>query len=65
MPQFAGELFRLTDTIEVIEHSGASQLVRRPTELLDLWIARNSEAVRSGLLPDGMLHFDLFFQVES
>lgn len=62
---FADELFALTTVIEVIEHSGASQRVRRPTELLDLWVTRNAEAVASGLLPDGMLHFDLLFQAES
>lgn len=61
---FASELFELTRTIEVIEYSGASQLVRGPTELLDLWVTRNAQAVEAGTLPDGMLHFDLFFRFE-
>lgn len=61
---FAEELFELTTAIEVIEYNGHSEIVRSPTALLELWATRNAEAVRIGLLPDGMLHFDVFFQVD-
>ena len=61
---FAGELFELTTAVEAIEYDGSSQIVRSPAALLDLWAARNAQAVATGLLPDGMLHFDVFLQVE-
>jgi hypothetical protein len=29
---------------------------------MDLWARRNSAAVETGLLPEGMLHFDLLLE---
>jgi FkbM family methyltransferase len=62
---FADQLFALTDSIQVIEHDGASNVVSAPHELLDLWQDRNNHAVTTGFLPDGMVHFDLLFAVRS
>lgn len=60
---FARQLFDLTDTIEAIEHDGRTNPVGSPDELLRLWERKNADAVATGLLPDGMLHFDLLFRV--
>ncbi len=60
--RFADELFSLTSAIEAIEHDGNRNLVKNAAELMALWQAKNREAVKSGLLPDGMLHFDLLFR---
>jgi len=62
-PQFADQLFELTDRIDAIEHDGRVNEVRNPTGLVDLWERRNAEAVAANFLPDGMLHFDLLFTV--
>jgi FkbM family methyltransferase len=61
--QFAEQLFGLTDSIDAIEHDGQVHVVQAPRELTDLWQRKNAEAVATGLLPDGMLHFDLLFRV--
>ena len=62
-PQFADQLFELTDRIDAIEHDGRVNEVRTPAELLGLWDRKNAEAVATNFLPDGMLHFDLLFRV--
>lgn len=62
-PQFADQLFELTDRIDAIEHDGRTNQLRTPRELIDLWERRNAEAVAANFLPDGMLHFDLLFRV--
>jgi len=62
-PQFADQLFDLTDRVEAIEHDGKVNEVRTAAELIDLWERRNAEAVAANFLPDGMLHFDLLFRV--
>jgi len=59
---FARQIFALTRTVRVIEHDGKTRDVTTPQQLMALWSARNAEAVRTGLLPDGMLHFDLLFR---
>jgi len=61
---FAAQLFALTDRIEAIEHDGTPNLVSNPGELIDLWRRKNEEAVQTGMLPDGMLHFDLLFRIK-
>jgi FkbM family methyltransferase len=58
---FAVQLFSLTDLITVIEYDGRKKSVHSVSELLDFWVHKNQEAVEMGLLPDGMLHFDLLF----
>jgi FkbM family methyltransferase len=60
---FAEELFELTNAIAAIEYSGRRNTVTSPRELIELWSLRNREAVDAKLLPEGMLHFDLLFQV--
>lgn len=62
-PQFADQLFNLTDRIEAIEHDGRVNEVRTAAGLVDLWERKNAEAVAANFLPDGMLHFDLLFRV--
>jgi len=61
--QFAEQLFGLTDRIDAIEDDGQVTTVRTPAALLALWEQKNAEAAASHFLPDGMLHFDLLFQV--
>lgn len=61
--QFAEQLFGLTDTIDAIEHDGRVTTVDTPAALLALWEQKNAEAVAANFLPEGMLHFDLLFQV--
>jgi FkbM family methyltransferase len=62
--EFARELFGITDTIDAIEYDGRSNTVSSPEELLALWRHKNEEAVKDSRLPNGMLHFDLFFKVK-
>ena len=60
--QFARQLFELAPEVQVIEHDGKTSSVAGPEALMALWTAKNDEAVQAGLLPDGMLHFDLLFR---
>ena len=55
----------MTTRMEAIEHDGRSNTVTGPEELIRLWMTRNRHAVDTGLLPDGMLHFDLLFKVDN
>lgn len=61
--QFARDIFALTDEIVVIEHDDARTQINNASALMDLWRSKNDQAVRSGMLPDRMLHFDLLFDV--
>ncbi len=60
---FARQLFDLTDAIDAVEHDGQMTKVGTADALLRLWDSKNADAVATGLLPDGMLHFDLLFRV--
>jgi FkbM family methyltransferase len=60
---FAAMVFELTTAVEAIEHNGSRNSVSRSDDLLELWSTKNDDAVRSGFLPEGMLHFDLLFKV--
>jgi FkbM family methyltransferase len=60
--EFARQIFGLTRRVQVIEHDGATREVKAAKDLMELWSRRNEEAVASGLLPDGMIHFDLLFR---
>jgi len=60
--RFAAQIFQLTSDVEVIEHDGASSHVATPAALMNLWEAKDEQAVQSNLLPRGMLHFDLLFR---
>jgi hypothetical protein len=60
--EFASSLFGITNSLEVVEHDGNRTRVTSARDLMNLWEAKNQDAIRSGFLPDGMLHFDLFFQ---
>jgi hypothetical protein len=55
-------VFDLARTIEVIEHDGTRHQVTAPNGLMDMWSRKNEEAVATGFLPDGMIHFDLLFR---
>ena len=61
---FAGDLFSITNVLEVIEHDGHRNRVTSIRELMGLWESRNRDAVQSGFLPNGMLHFDVLFRVD-
>lgn len=61
--EFARQLFDLTDTIDAIEHDGRTTAITTPHALMDLWERKNAEAIATGLLPAGMVHFDLLFRV--
>lgn len=60
--QFAEALFKMATEIVAIEHDGSEHVVKNGGELMDLWNGKNIEAVSDKRLPDGMLHFDLFFR---
>jgi FkbM family methyltransferase len=60
--EFAKQIFGLTRTTEVIEHDGKRSTVTSAKELTEMWLSKNHEAVISGFLPHGMLHFDLLFR---
>jgi FkbM family methyltransferase len=59
---FAEQIFDLTREVQVIEHNGAMHEVNRARDLMNLWARKNHEAVRAGLLPNAMVHFDLLFR---
>lgn len=59
--EFAGQVFELAREVMVIEHDGNTNTVFEPRALMDLWAMKNEEAVRTGFLPEGMLHFDILF----
>jgi FkbM family methyltransferase len=59
---FAEQIFELTCEAEAVEYDGRTSLLTTPASLMSLWNAKNDEATRTGLLPPGMLHFDLFFR---
>jgi FkbM family methyltransferase len=56
---FAQQLLDLAPQATVIEHDGRESAVDSAEALMTLWETRNREAVESGFLPDGMLHFDV------
>ena len=58
-PDFAQQLFALARSMTVIEHDGRQSECRSAEDLMGMWEVKNTEAVRAGHLPDGMLHFDL------
>jgi FkbM family methyltransferase len=62
--QFAEQLFTLTARIEVVEYNGSMSSVTSPEDLVGLWIQKNRDAVESGMLPEGLLHFDLLFIID-
>lgn len=59
---FAEELFKMATEIVAIEHDGTEHVVEKGDALMTLWDRKNSEAVGDKRLPDGMVHFDLFFR---
>ena len=61
---FASNLFELSNIIEVIEHNGETTIIKNGKDLMELWKTKNEEAVRTEFLPDGMVHFDLLFQID-
>jgi hypothetical protein len=59
---FAETLFILAKDIIAIEHDGQRNSLSRSSDLMSLWENKNHQAVTSGILPNGMLHFDLLFK---
>jgi FkbM family methyltransferase len=60
--QFADEIFAVASRVEIIEHSGHRFFADSADALMASWDEKNKLAVEAGLLPDGMLHFDLLFR---
>jgi FkbM family methyltransferase len=56
-------LFEMTDRVTVIEYSDRRSEVGSTADLMALWRARDDEAVETGHLPRGWVHFDLLFKV--
>lgn len=59
---FAQDLFKMAAEIAAIEHDGTEHVIKNGAALMDLWNTKNIEAVNDKRLPDGMIHFDLFFR---
>lgn len=59
---FADQIFELTREIRVLEYDGKATTLDDARALTKMWALKNEEAVQTGLLPDGMLHFDLLFR---
>lgn len=57
------DFFELAEDVRVIEHDGTIVPAATAAALWAHWQQRNREAVRTNLLPDGMLHFDLLARV--
>lgn len=57
------EVFALLEDVRLVEASGPAAPVASAADLWGTWEERNREAVRTGSLPDGMLHFDLLGRV--
>lgn len=62
--EFAELLFTFTDELRVIEHDGRTSRIAAAKALTDMWSRRDEEAVDSGFLPSGMVHFDLLFRAK-
>lgn len=62
---FAAQIFEMTRDVRVIEHNNQISHVSGARELMDKWDMKNEEASKTGLLPYGMIHFDLLFRVAS
>jgi FkbM family methyltransferase len=60
--QFAQQIFDISRSCIAIEYDGCHNPVDCAASLMDLWARRNSAAVETGLLPEGMLHFDLLLE---
>ncbi|MGC1303048.1 MAG: FkbM family methyltransferase [Caulobacteraceae bacterium] len=60
----ADQLFDMTDSMTVIEHSNRRCEIGSTMDLMHLWRARDDEAVETGHLPRGWVHFDLLFKVQ-
>jgi FkbM family methyltransferase len=61
--RFAKQIFDITTKVGAIEHDGQTNCVTTPTDLMNLWKTKNKQAIKTGFLPPGMLHFDLLFRV--
>ncbi|HTV33447.1 MAG TPA: FkbM family methyltransferase [Methylocella sp.] len=59
---FATQIFGLTDEITVIEFDDHKTEITHPRALVEMWQLRNQEITERGILPDGLLHFDLLFR---
>ncbi len=56
---FLDMVFDTFDDIDLIENSGQRIRFEMPADLSDCWKLRNQQSISEGLLPDGMLHFDI------
>lgn len=61
---FAAAIFELTSVVNLVEHDHSRTEVRSASALMSLWEERDEVATRTGQLPAGWVHFDLFFKVE-
>ncbi len=62
--ELADRIFEVTDRVMVIEYSGRRSEITSTADLMSLWRVRDNEATRTRILPEGWVHFDLFFKVQ-
>lgn len=56
---FAAEIYTLAKHVDVIEGDGSRREIGSAHDLMNAWVEKNRDCVNSGLLPEGMAHFDL------
>ena len=56
---YLDQVFALYPRVRVVSHWGDDAAFERTADLMEYWRRRNREIAGRGLLPDGMLHFDL------
>jgi FkbM family methyltransferase len=61
--QFAAQIFELAREVQIMENDGQITVARRAADLMRMWRRKNLQAAEKGTLPEGMLHFDLFFRI--
>jgi FkbM family methyltransferase len=55
-------IFTMTSQVDIVEADCALTRISSAVELMDLWRQRDAEAVATGRLPSGAVHFDLLYR---
>lgn len=63
--ELATYLFGLSPVGHLIEHDGSRTGVGSSEELMALWMERDAEATRQGILPAGWTHFDILLDLQA
>jgi FkbM family methyltransferase len=58
-----GSFFDLLEDVRIVEYSGDLTPMASAAAMWQCWEERNREAARTGILPEGMLHFDVLGRV--